>query len=115
MALFQKLFGSQSDGWVDVPDLRAALAEETPPVVVDVRNPDEFTGPLGHIEGATNIPLPVFAGQAERLAAEERLVVLVCHTDRRSSAAATYLRRAGGRQVAVLRGGMMAWRQTPEA
>jgi rhodanese-related sulfurtransferase len=112
MALFSSLFG-QKDGWITVDDLKTALASETPPFVIDVRNPDEFTGPLGHIEGADNIPLPIFGGQVEQLASEARPVVLVCHTDRRSSAAAAQLRQAGNKQVSVLRGGMMAWRMGP--
>jgi rhodanese-related sulfurtransferase len=36
--------------------------------------------------------------------------VLVCLTDKRSSQAAAELAAAGARDVAVLRGGMRAWR-----
>ena len=38
--------------------LQDMLTGQEPPVVLDVRNPDEFTGELGHIAGATLIPLP---------------------------------------------------------
>ena len=41
---------------------------------------------------------------------QEGSVVLICHTDRRSSTAATALRKAGKQQALVLRGGMTAWR-----
>jgi len=44
--------------WVEVAGLRQLLAGEKPPLVLDVREPDEFEGPLGHIDGALNIPLP---------------------------------------------------------
>ena len=110
MGLLSGLFGRREQGWVEVPWLREALVGEAPPVVVDVRNPDEFAGPLGHIDGAENIPLPVFEGRLAALAKEVRPVVLVCHTDRRSSVAASALRQAGGKDVSVLRGGMVAWR-----
>jgi rhodanese-related sulfurtransferase len=44
---------------------------------------------------------------------EGRPLVLVCHTDRRSAAGAEHLRRAGGTDIAVLRGGMVSWRSRP--
>jgi rhodanese-related sulfurtransferase len=108
MALLSKLFGR--DGWIEVDELAAELQGAEPPVVIDVRNPDEFTGPLGHIDGAANHPLPVFASAVPNLLNETRPLVLVCHTDRRSSAAAAHLRQAGAKDVTVLRGGMVAWR-----
>lgn len=115
MTLLSRLFGktdSAQDGWIDVDDLATTLGETPPPSIVDVRNPDEFTGPLGHIEGARNIPLPVFANQVAELGRETGPIVLVCHTDRRSSMAAASLRKAGKQDVLVLRGGMTAWRAT---
>jgi rhodanese-related sulfurtransferase len=82
----------------------------TPPLVIDVRGPGEFIGPLGHIDGAQNNPLDEIATRTTELLATQRPLVLVCHTDRRSSAAAQHLKRAGGTDIAVLRGGMVAWR-----
>jgi rhodanese-related sulfurtransferase len=83
------------------------------PLVLDVRNPDEFDGPLGHIEGARNIPLPQLAAHTGELAQVKEPIVVVCLTDKRSSQAAADLTAAGFRDVAVLRGGMKAWRATP--
>jgi rhodanese-related sulfurtransferase len=82
-------------------------------LVIDVRGPDEFIGPLGHIDSARNIPLDKIHTETVDLLGERRPLVLVCHTDRRSAAAAEHLRRAGGSEVAVLRGGMVAWRSSP--
>jgi rhodanese-related sulfurtransferase len=113
--LLSKLLGrSAQDGvtWIEASEL-LTLLETAPPLIVDVRRPDEFTGPLGHITSAQNVPLDELAGRAADLLREERPLVLVCHTDRRSSAAADHLRRAGGRDVSVLRGGMVAWRLMP--
>ena len=113
MAMLGKLFGSGNggaEGWIEADELSARLAGPAAPLVVDVRGPDEFEGPLGHIDGARNVPLPAFAAHASGLVAEARPVVLVCHTDRRSAVAAAHLRQAGGMDVSVLRGGMVGWR-----
>ncbi|MEI7710531.1 MAG: rhodanese-like domain-containing protein [Rhodospirillales bacterium] len=109
-SFFSRLFGGkpgEDTGWIDGEELARNLDRV---LVVDVRGPGEFTGPLGHIEGARNIPLDIFATETEALLAHEGPIVLVCHTDRRSSAAAAHLRAAGATDIAVLRGGMVAWR-----
>jgi rhodanese-related sulfurtransferase len=99
--------------WVEPAELRRWLAGEGAPIVVDVRGPDEFDGPLGHIEGARNIPLAELPDYTKNLAAEGRALVMICLTDKRSSQAAAELVAAGLRHVAVLRGGMKAWREGP--
>ena len=112
MSLLAKLLGratTETVTWLEMDELSALLTLPSPPRVVDVRGPGEFTGPLGHIEDAENIPLDQIPGRTEELLSEQRPVVLVCHTDRRSAAAAEHLRRAGGTDIAVLRGGMVAW------
>jgi rhodanese-related sulfurtransferase len=77
-----------------------------------VRGPDEFIGPLGHIEQARNIPIAELSGRLAELAGLEREpIVLVCRTDKRSLAAAQTLRAAGFNQVSVLRRGMEQWNE----
>jgi rhodanese-related sulfurtransferase len=90
--------------------LAALLSGPQPPLVVDVRGPDEFSGSLGHIETARNIPLDQIESHATALLAERRPLVMVCHTDRRSAAAAERLQRMDADELSVLRGGMVAWR-----
>ena len=97
--------------WLDVATLRERLASESAPLVVDVRGPDEFDGPLGHIEGSLNAPLPDLAAHQPDIVAAGRPVVCVCLTDKRSAAAAAQLTAAGFGDVTVLRGGMKAWRE----
>ena len=96
--------------WVDVAGLRRQMAS-APLLIVDVRGPDEFDGPLGHIEGARNIPLPDLLSHQAEIADAGGPVVCVCLTDKRSAAAATQLAAAGIAGVSVLRGGMKAWRE----
>ena len=113
MGLLGKLLGrttTEAVTWVETDELSTLLNSASPPLVIDVRGPGEFTGPLGHIKDAQNIPLDQIAAHTTDLLGEGRPLVLVCHTDRRSGAAAEHLRRAGGKDIGVLRGGMMAWR-----
>ena len=79
-------------------------------LIIDVRGPDEFTGPLGHIAGATNLPLNELPDRTPDLVRDDRPMVLVYNTDRRSSIAARRLLEAGVSEVSVLRGGMEQWR-----
>ena len=110
--MLKGLFG-RKDGtdwnWIEADALRDALKSAAPPMVIDVRRPDEFTGPLGHIEGARNIPVAQIPTVATELLRAKQPIVLVCHTDRRSASGAAVLARAGGKHLAVLRGGMSAW------
>jgi sulfur dioxygenase len=76
--------------------------------VVDVREPDEFTGPLGHIPGARLIPLAQLPRQTESLR-EDRPIVTVCRSGGRSAQAVVLLEKAGFTQVANLTGGMLSW------
>ena len=107
---FSRIFGgAQQPTWLEPSDLAANLDAPDVPLVVDVRGPGEFTGPLSHIPGAVNIPLDQFAQRVAEVTGPDRPIVLVCHTDRRSSAAAHHLRESGVADVVVLRGGMVAW------
>ena len=74
-----------------------------------MREPDEFTGPLGHIAGAMLIPLGELAERAGELA-QDRPIVAVCRAGSRSAQATVILREAGFTDVANLTGGMLRWR-----
>ena len=95
--------------WIDVDTLVQRLGRGVI-AVVDVRNPDEFSGPLGHINTALNLPLDELSNRLTEIEAfQEQPVVLVCKTDKRSAVAATVLGNAGFRDVSILRGGMDNW------
>ncbi len=98
-------------GWLEIDDLRRRLDTGDAVMLIDVRGPDEFVAPPGHLPGAINIPLPELPGRVTELAAQARPVVLVCKTDRRSAKAAETLLAAGMTDVAVLRGGTDGWHQ----
>lgn len=61
---------------LDPTGLRDTLARETPPIVIDVRTPEEFDA--GHIEGSYNVPI-LFHGRVGALWNEEFLAVMERH------------------------------------
>jgi|tagenome__1003787_1003787.scaffolds.fasta_scaffold20963876_1 sulfur dioxygenase len=77
--------------------------------ILDVREPEEFTGPLGHINGAILIPLGELADRAGELS-KDRPIVAVCRAGGRSAQATVILQQAGFTEVANLIGGMLRWR-----
>ena len=76
--------------------------------VVDVREPDEWSGPVGHIAQAKRIPLGELAARAAEID-RERPVVTVCRSGARSAQAVVILQRLGFARVANLAGGMNRW------
>jgi glyoxylase-like metal-dependent hydrolase (beta-lactamase superfamily II)/rhodanese-related sulfurtransferase len=93
--------------WEIAPQALEEHARETQ--IVDVREPAEFTGPLGHIEGAKLIPLGELQSRAQELAREVPIVT-VCRAGSRSAQAYNILRQAGFARIANLSGGMLRWR-----
>lgn len=88
----------------------AALEECGPEVqVVDVREPAEFGGALGHLRAARLIPLGELPQRLDELD-RARPVVTVCRSGTRSAQAALLLGKAGFAEVANLGGGMLRWR-----
>ena len=77
--------------------------------VVDVREPAEFDGSLGHVPGATLLPLGNLLSRTGELA-KDRPIVTVCRSGARSAQASVLLGKAGFDKVANLAGGMLRWR-----
>jgi len=84
----------------------AALKQDY--VVVDVREPDEFTA--GHIEGAVNVPLRSITQQLNALPAEKDApILLYCRSGHRSAHALVILRMLGYTNVYHVQGGFEAY------
>jgi len=106
--LLRRLRGASA--WVEVTDLKRRLDAGEPIALIDVRGPDEFKGPLGHIPEARNLPVDKLPDRVAELGHSALPpVILVCRTDRHSATAAETLRGAGFADVAMLRGGMEQW------
>ncbi len=81
-----------------------------PPVLIDVREQDEFCGELGHVPGSMLIPLRELAERAGELGAlKERDIIAVCRVGVRSATAAAILTGLGFDHVWNLKGGMLDW------
>lgn len=91
---------------IESESLKRELAQDARFLIVDVRTPAEFESE--HIAGAVNVPL---AELPDKLPpdSKDQVMVLVCRTDRRATAAAELL-AAKGFAPKVLVGGVTAWR-----
>jgi uncharacterized membrane protein YdjX (TVP38/TMEM64 family)/rhodanese-related sulfurtransferase len=108
--LIRRLRGDGKPRWIEAEELADRLKDGASLAMIDVRGPDEFTGPLGHIAGALNLPVGELADRLTEIKAlKDRPTILVCRTDKRSVNAAALLCDAGFRDVSVLRGGMEQW------
>ncbi len=92
------------------------IAEGADVLVLDVREPAEFTDALGHIKGAVNLPL----GQVSLTLSKnsgalkgyaDTPVFVVCRSANRAASAARILKRAGLSSVSVMSGGMLRWKR----
>ncbi|RFA19830.1 rhodanese-like domain-containing protein [Subtercola boreus] len=80
------------------------LAALPSPVVIDVREPDEFAS--GHVPGAINVPLGSLPGAD----LPEGPLHVICEMGGRSARATTALERQG-RTATNIEGGTAAWRE----
>jgi rhodanese-related sulfurtransferase len=82
----------------------------TGPIILDVREPEEYTGELGHIPGSLLIPLKDLTARAEELEKYKNShVIVVCRAGVRSTTAAAILTGLGFEHVSNLKGGMLDW------
>ena len=106
---------------VSINDLHNALNHDPETILIDVREPAEFS--QHHIVGAVNYPRgvlemkihqhPATASQCDAAAALEHLahqpVYLMCRSGARSALAALSLQQMGFTQVYSVAGGFQAW------
>jgi sulfur dioxygenase len=92
--------------------LAASLQSRTPPIIIDVREPEEYHGELGHLPRARLLPLGQLPRRLGELGGLERQpVVTVCRSGGRSATAAAILTVAGFHDVRSLQGGMRYWNE----
>ena len=78
--------------------------------IIDVRQPEEFHSPQGHIDGAKLVPLATVPTEAANWSPDDKFLV-VCRSGGRAGSACNYLVQNGFQDVTNLRGGMMAWQE----
>ena len=95
---------------IDARELDARLRSTEPPIVVDVREPDEVA--TASLAGAVAIPLGLLDAQCARaLPDRRRSIVVYCASGVRSARAAHALEASGYSDVTSLAGGITSWRE----
>jgi rhodanese-related sulfurtransferase len=98
-----------AEGYRDV-DVGAVARVKDVARLVDVREPSELEGLLGHIAGVEPVPLRTVEEACSGWPRDTELV-MVCRSGARSGRAAAQLVRQGFTRVMNLRGGMLAWNE----
>lgn len=78
--------------------------------LVDVRQPEEFTGDLGHVPGAQLIVLDTLEDRLNELP-KDKTVVFICRSGGRSGRATAFAKAMGFVSVFNMKGGMILWNQ----
>jgi uncharacterized membrane protein YdjX (TVP38/TMEM64 family) len=113
VAFLPRLIGKlRRAAMIEVADLKTRLAAGEDVLVLDVRTAQDFVGEQGHIHVATNIPLEELDKRLVEISDyQERPVIAICRTDRKSGKAAELLAQRGFADVHVARRGMTAWNE----
>ena len=113
VAFLPRLIGKLRRGaMIDIADLKQRLDAGEDVLVLDVRTVEEFVGEQGHIAIATHIPVEALGARLDEISGyQERPVIIVCRSDRKSSKAARILSQNGFADVHVARMGMTAWNE----
>ena len=100
--------GSAQDGIaISATKLHGMMEKHLNFDLVDVRQPSEYNA--GHISGAKLIPLNRLLNGDFKLNKDD-LIVLYCHSGRRSDIALKYLEEYGYKNVEHLEGGILTWK-----
>lgn len=90
--------------------VKSLLASHVKVVLVDVRQPEEFSA--GHIEGAMLVPLGTLETAYKSLPRDVKLVVY-CRAGHRSAKAVAFLKAHGFTRAVSMDGGFVAWSALP--
>jgi len=95
---------------LSLDEVHARLKTDPAPLLLDVREPEEYTGELGHIPSSQLIPLKELSQRVSELNAYSDMpIIVVCRAGVRSTTAAAMLTGMGFSQVLNLKGGMLDW------
>jgi rhodanese-related sulfurtransferase len=91
-------------------DLKARLEWGEPALtIVDIRDREAFN--MGHITGAVPMPSDTLLDTAQNSLAFERDIYIYGESDAQALEAANALRGAGFTNVAIIKGGLAAWKE----
>jgi hydroxyacylglutathione hydrolase len=94
-----------------VPEINPpeVLKTQSTTVLIDVRRPDEWTGELGHIDGAQMVTLETDLDAFLPKLPKDKTYVFICRSGGRSGVATQKAQSLGFQSVYNMKGGMLAW------
>lgn len=105
--LFLPLRAFSAGDDISAKNLLIRMAAERPPVILDVRSPEEYAS--GHVPGAINIPHDQIQARLSELDDQRgEEIVVYCRSGKRAGIASEILSDSGFR-VTHLTGDMMGW------
>ena len=94
---------------ITMEQFKERLKSDKDIIVLDVRTPEEVA--TGMIENAINIPVQVLEKRVDELVNyKDKEIFVICRTQNRSSAAASFLKEKGYKAIYVI-GGMSVYNQ----
>ena len=95
---------------MDVETLKNTLDTGEEILLLDVRTADDYVGEQGHVKGSVLIPVEELEKRLSEIENfQEKTVMTICRTDKRSAKAAQILTKHGFADVHVVSNGMTAW------
>ncbi|RMH61687.1 MAG: rhodanese-like domain-containing protein [Calditrichaeota bacterium] len=92
-------------------EVKALLDKKADVVLLDVRTPEEFDGPLGHIDNAILIPVQELEKRVDELKPyKDKQIIVYCRSGNRSRFGTKILLNHGYKAVNMT-GGMKGWRR----
>lgn len=97
---------------MDVENLKQKLDAKEDVLLLDVRSAEDYVGEQGHVEGSVLIPLEELKNRLSEIENfQEKIVMIICRTDKRSAKAAQLLAKHGFVDAHVIRNGMTDWNE----
>ena len=95
---------------MEVENVKQKLDTGEDVLLLDVRSAEDYVGEQGHVKGSLLIPVEELSTRLSELEKfQEKTVMTICRTDRRSAKAAQILAKNGFADVHVVKQGMTDW------
>jgi phage shock protein E len=109
---------TKAEGYSEISPTEAVslLNKDSDALVLDVRSPVEFKGPMGHIKGSKLIPVEYLWARVDELSDfKNKNVFIICQSDHKGRIACITLARSGFANVYNVISGMSGVNQVPGA
>ena len=95
---------------MEVETLKQKLDTGEDILLLDVRSAEDYVGEQGHVKGSLLIPFEELNTRLSEIESfQEKMVIIICRTDRRSEKAAQILAKNSFADVHVVKQGMTDW------